>query len=53
MIAQARETSFQKMELLFDEEDGCSDICLELGQESADVSLVYDSLLETAGLPKY
>ena len=41
------------MELLLDEEDGGSDLCLELGQEAADVSLVYDALLETAGLAKY
>ena len=53
MSAQARETSFQKMELLLDEEDGGSDLCLELGQEAADVSRVYDALLETAGLAKY
>ena len=53
MLAQARETSFQKIELLFDEEDGGFDLCLELGQEAADVSLVYDALLETAGVAKY
>ena len=53
MLAQARETSFQKMELFFDEENGGFDLCLELGQEAADVSLVYDALLETAGLAKY
>ena len=53
MIAQARETSFQKMELFLDEEDGGFDLCLELGQEAADVSRVYDALLETAGLAKY
>ena len=49
MCAQARETSFQKMELLFDEEDAGFDLCLALGQEAADVGLVYDALLKTVG----
>jgi hypothetical protein len=53
MLAQARETSFQKIELLFHEEDGGFDHCLELGQEAADVGLVYDALIQTARVAKY
>ena len=41
------------MELILDEADCGFDLCLELGQDAADVSLVYDALLETAGLAKY
>ena len=41
------------MVLLLVEENDDTDLCLQLGQEAAHVSLVYDAVLETAEHVKY
>ena len=52
MCGQARECLFEKTELAWlQQEDTCVDTCLELAQEAAHVSEVYEKVQEVISLP--